>query len=81
MKTYLMNNTRKEYILLDSLRFDRLPQYLLKLGKSCNWNIRHDDIVIRLSYDDLGYKNIFNNSLQIDDTVGEVLEEVFNLKN
>lgn len=75
-----MNNTRKEYILLDSLRFDRLPQYLLKLGKSCNWNIRHDDIVIRVSYDDLGYKNIFNNSLQIDDS-GEVLEGVFNLKN
>ena len=81
MKTYLMNNTRKEYILLDSLRFDRLPQYMLKLGETCNWNIRYDDIVIRLSYDDLGYKNIFNNSLEIDDTAGKVLEEVLNVSS
>ena len=78
MKTYLMNNTRKEYILLDSLRFHRLPYYMLKLGNNCNWNIRHDDIVIRLSYDKLGYKNIYNNSLE-DAGAGEVLEEVLTI--
>lgn len=78
MKTYLMNNTRKEYILLDSLRYHRLPQYILKLGESCNWNIRHDDIIIRLSYSDLGYKNIYNNSLE-EAGAGEVLEEVITI--
>jgi len=78
MKTYLMNNTRKEYILLDSLRFHRLPHYLLKLGETSNWNIRDDDIVIRLSYSDLAYKNIFNNSLE---EAVEVLEEVLTISS
>ena len=78
MLTYLMNNTRKEYILLNSLRFHRLPHYLLKLGEHSNWNIRHNDIIIRHSYSNLGYKNIFNNSLE-DTGAGEVLEEVLKL--
>lgn len=73
-----MNNTRKEYILLDSLRFHRLPHYLLKLGETSNWNIRDDDIVIRLSYSDLAYKNIFNNSLE---EAVEVLEEVLTISS
>ena len=75
-----MNNTRKEYILINSLRFDRLPHYLLKLGENSNWNIRHDDIVIRLSYSDLGFKNIFNNSFE-DAGAGEVLEEVLTISS
>jgi hypothetical protein len=78
MLTYLMNNTRKEYILLNSLRFHRLPHYMLKLGEHSNWNIRHDDIIISLSYSNLGYKNIFNNSLE-DAGAGEVLEEVLTI--
>jgi hypothetical protein len=58
LKTYLMNSTRKEYVLIGADYPSKTGEYLEKLEKIVNWNLTHDDIHINFSYSNLGFKDV-----------------------
>ena len=49
LSTYLMNSTKKEYIIIGNDYPSKTGEFLEKLEKYSNWNLTHDNIHVSYS--------------------------------
>jgi hypothetical protein len=78
LATYLVNSTRKEYVIIGNDYPNKIGLYLLELEKNSNWNLRLDDIHIRYTsnmYDYIDVKSHIYNR----ENGGEIIDEIINL--
>jgi len=53
-----MNSTRKEYVNIGADYPTKTGEYLEKLEKYSNWNLKRDDIHVNFSYSNLRFKDV-----------------------
>ena len=56
--TYLMNGTRKEYIIIGNRYPEFTGAYLAKLEEDSNWDLRRDNIYISYSATNYNFRNV-----------------------
>ena len=72
--TCLVNDTKKEYIIIYEYNAGVVGNYLAALELRRQWNLSADNIFVRLIYDNESYTNV-SGSLPAD-TGGEVIHEL-----
>ena len=79
--TYLMNSTRKEYVIIGADYPSKTGEYLQKLEKKAKWNLTHDNIHINFSYTNFGYKDVKDliYSVENENQGGEIINEYIEL--
>jgi hypothetical protein len=78
LATFLVNSTRKEYVLIGPDYPNKIGLYLLELEKNSNWNLKLDNIHISYTsnmYDFFDVKSKVYNK----DTGGEIIYEILDL--
>lgn len=77
--TYLMNSTKKEYIVLGAGYPEMIGKHLLILEKTCAWNLHRDDIAVRHTSSTYGYKDVGEYIYTATSPGGEVIHETLRL--
>ena len=78
--TYLMNSTKKEYIIIGNDYPSKTGDFLEKLEKYSNWNLRHDNIHVSYTYSNFGFRDVKDIIYGKDNNVGgEIINEYIEL--
>ena len=77
--TYLINSTRREYVLIGSDYPTYMPNYLFDLEQKSSWDLGHDDIYLDTITKFYGYTDVRKFVSNLSKGGGEIIEEMLHL--
>ena len=77
--TYLINSTRREYVLIGSDYPTYMAKYLWDLEQKSSWDLGHDDIYLDTITKFYGYTDVRKFVSNLSKGVSEIIEEMLRL--
>jgi hypothetical protein len=74
-ETYLINSTRREYVLIGTDYPKYMPHYLQDLEQKSSWDLGHDDIYLDTITKFYGYTDVRKFISNLSKGGGEIIEE------